>query len=115
MNQVGMPLFFFISGISSAHIRDRGIIEFVVSKVKRLILPLLVAILTLLIPRLYLSQEYESWTRIDHDKPAEDNFFTFYSGILPLVFGKLSWLWFLVVLFEVSLLSYVPIILFKKQ
>lgn len=39
----------------------------------------------------------------------------FFKGILPQVFGKLSWLWFLVVLFEVSMLSYIPIDMMKKR
>ena len=36
-------------------------------------------------------------------------------GILPQVFGKLSWLWFLLVLFEVMLLNYSIIIWLKRR
>ena len=115
MNQVGMPLFFLISGIGMAHIRDEGFDKFLIGKVKRLLIPLAVAIVFLLIPRLYLSQQYEAWTRVDPDKPPEDDFLMFFIGILPLVFGKLSWLWFLVVLFEVSMLCYWPIIMMKRR
>ena len=63
-----MPLFFYISGIGSAHLRDLRYTSFLASKMKRLVMPLLVAIVFLLIPRLYLAQEYEAWTRVDPDK-----------------------------------------------
>ena len=76
---------------------------------------MIVAILFLLIPRLYLSQEYEPWTRIDPDKPAEPNFFKYFIGILPLVFSKLSWLWFLLVLFEVQIINFSIIIWLKRR
>lgn len=110
-----MPLFFYISGIGSAHLKDMSCTSFLASKTKRLILPLIIAIVFLLIPRLYLSQEYEAWTRVNPDKKPEWNYFTFFIGILPQVFGKLSWLWFLMVLFEVFLLNYAIIIWLKRR
>jgi fucose 4-O-acetylase-like acetyltransferase len=110
-----MPLFFYISGIGSAHVKDLAYSSFLASKIKRLVFPMIIAILFLLIPRLYLSQDYEPWTRVDPDKPSINNYFEFFVGILPQVFGKLSWLWFLLVLFEVFLLNYSIIIWLKRR
>ena len=71
----------------------------------RLIVPLLVAIPCLLIPRLYLGQEYEEWTRLSVDY-IEPSFWVYAVKVLPLVVDKMSWLWFLPLLFVVSVLSY---------
>ena len=46
----------------------------------------------------------EPWTRVD-DK-IENNFFIYFFKVLPTLASKLSWLWFLVVLFIVMLLNY---------
>ncbi len=72
-------------------------------------MPLIIAIPFLLIPRLYLGQDFEPWTRVSEDKIIE-NFFEFYISVIPTIYLKLSWLWFLPMLFLVSLLSYTNII-----
>jgi fucose 4-O-acetylase-like acetyltransferase len=101
-----MPMFFYISGMSSTFFNSEkhGYLVFVKEKFNRLIKPLIMAILTLLVPRLYFSQTYESWTRVD-DK-IENNFLVYYIKVLPYLPQKLSWLWFLVVLFIVMLMNY---------
>lgn len=106
MAQVGMPLFFYIAGMSSTffNTEKNGYLNFVKTKTQRLLLPLIGAILLLLIPRLYLSQEYEAWTRVD-DK-IENNFFVYMWKVIPSVPAKLSWLWFLIVLFVIMILNY---------
>ena len=106
MAQVGMPLFFYIAGMSSTffNTEKNGYLNFVKTKTQRLLLPLIGAILLLLIPRLYLSQEYEAWTRVD-DK-IENNLFEYMWKVIPSVPAKLSWLWFLIVLFVIMILNY---------
>lgn len=87
--------------------------NFVVGKTKRLILPMVYAIFVLLIPRLYLSQDYEPWTRYD-EKTVENNYLKFMVMTLPQIYNKLSWLWFLYVLFFCMLLNY-PFITFSYR
>ena len=70
------------------------------------------ACLTLLMPRLYLSQEYEPWTRID-DK-IENNYFIYFWKSIPLIPSRISWLWFLGVLFVVMMLNY-PLLAFSNR
>jgi len=74
-----MPLFFFISGMSSTHFNPQkySFKDYFQNKFFRLILPLGFAIIFFLIPRLYLSQEFEPWTRIDPDKDVEKDYFLF--------------------------------------
>jgi surface polysaccharide O-acyltransferase-like enzyme len=57
MAQIGMPMFFYISGMSSTffNAEKHGYLSFVKGKVNRLLIPLFLAILTLLVPRLYFS------------------------------------------------------------
>lgn len=106
MAQIGMPMFFYISGMSSTffNAEKHGYLSFVKGKINRLVFPLVLAILTLLVPRLYFSQEFEPWTRVD-DK-IENNFVVYLVKVVPSLPSKLSWLWFLVVLFIVMLLNY---------
>mmetsp|Transcript_8457 Transcript_8457/g.14197 ORF Transcript_8457/g.14197 Transcript_8457/m.14197 type:complete len:240 (+) Transcript_8457:284-1003(+) len=106
MSQLGMPLFFYISGIGASFFdtRKKGYLIFVSDKIQRLLLPMLLAILFLLIPRLYLSQEYEAWTRVGDE--VEPNFLKYLVKVLPVVNSRLSWLWFLIVLFDAMLIVY---------
>ena len=57
MAQLGMPLFFYISGLSTTFFKaDRdGFLVYLKGKVMRLLVPMVLACLTLLVPRLYLS------------------------------------------------------------
>lgn len=71
----------------------------------RLLVPLLVATPLFLIPRLYLSQEFEDApARIDNQ--VIDGFWAYFVAVIPVLPVKLSWLWFLPMLFVVFLFSY---------
>jgi len=52
-----MPLFFYVSGMSSTFFdaKKHGYLNFIRSKVNRLLVPLILAIALLLVPRLYLT------------------------------------------------------------
>lgn len=63
-----------------------------------LVLPLVIAIPVLLIPRLYIGQEYESFARPDGVN-VEDDYLQFMLKVLPSIIQKISWLWFLLGLF----------------
>jgi len=104
--QVGIPIFFYISGTASIFYKceERGFARYMWAKVIRLILPFLLAIPFLLIPRLYFGQAFEKWTRPDDG--IEENIFVYLVEILPGIVMKLSWLWFLPVLFVTSGLGY---------
>lgn len=99
-------MFFYISGISCTFYdtEKKGFLKYFRSKVDRLLVPMVIAIFTLLVPRLYLSQSYEGWTQVDGK--IEDNFFVYTIKVLPSIHEKLSWLWFLIVLFQVLLINY---------
>lgn len=73
---------------------------------------MLMACAVLLMPRLYLSQEYEPWTRID-DK-IENNYFVYFWKSIPLIPARISWLWFLAVLFVVMVMVY-PLLAFTNR
>ena len=68
-------------------------------------MPLVVAIPCFLIPRLYLGQDFEEWTRLEKDY-IEPSFWVYFVKVIPLVVDKMSWLWFLPLLFTVSVLAY---------
>ena len=85
---------------------------FIKGKVNRLLVPLFMSILVFLIPRLYLSQDYEAWTRVNDQ--IESNFFVYAFKVLPSIHTKLSWLWFLIVLFIVMILNY-PLIAWTQR
>lgn len=75
-------------------------------------MPLVLAMLFLLVPRLYLGQDIEGWTRIDGKK--ESNFFIYFWKVLPTLPTNLSWLWFLPVLFIAMVLNY-PMLAFTYR
>jgi fucose 4-O-acetylase-like acetyltransferase len=66
-------MFFYISGIASSYYNteSKGFTLFFWDKILRLIIPFFVAIFIFLIPRLYLGQSYEGWTRPYKDRPVE--------------------------------------------
>ena len=72
----------------------------------RLIVPLLVATPLFLIPRLYLSQSFEEDPARVSDDVVIDNFWEYAVAVFPLLPGKLSWLWFLPMLFTVFVFCY---------
>ena len=67
MAQIGMPMFFYISGIGATFFRteDKNFGIFVGDKILRLLVPFVIAIFVFLIPRLYFGQQYEDFTRPD--------------------------------------------------
>ena len=104
--QIGIPMFFYISGIGSTFFDTEknhyGI--FVGGKVLRLLIPFIVAIFVFLIPRLYFGQQYEDFTR--NDGEIENNYWTYMKASLPTIYQKLSWLWYLPALFIDCMLTY---------
>ena len=58
-------MFFYISGMASTffNTEGKGFGLFFLDKVLRLLIPFGIAIFIFLMPRLYLGQEYEDWTR----------------------------------------------------
>jgi hypothetical protein len=114
MTQVGMPMFFYISGMSSTfyNAEKNNFLIFVKSKVERLLYPLVLGSLVFLVPRLYLMQEYEPWTRVDN--VVESNYLVFTWKTIPYIPAKISWLWFLPVLFVVMILNY-PLLVFSQR
>jgi len=63
--QIGIPMFFYISGAAATffNTEGKGFGIFLSDKVLRLLVPFVIAIFIFLIPRLYFGQEYEDWTR----------------------------------------------------
>jgi uncharacterized membrane protein len=76
--QIGIPMFFYISGMASTffNTEGKGFGIFFIDKVLRLMVPFIVAIFIFLIPRLYFGQPYEDWTRPDR-KNMENDYWTF--------------------------------------
>ena len=105
--QIGIPMFFYISGMASTffNTEGKGFGIFFIDKVLRLMVPFIVAIFIFLIPRLYFGQPYEDWTRPDR-KNMENDYWTFQMQTLPYIFSKLSWLWYLPALFIDCMLTY---------
>lgn len=73
----------------------------------KLLVPFFLAFLFILPPRLYLVQEYTTFARLDEDSEyIEDNYFKFFFKVLPHLWKKISWLWFLPSLFVDILINY---------
>ena len=55
--QIGIPVFFFIAGMSSSHYKTEknGYFKFLTAKLHRLMIPFFVSIIVFLLPKLYLS------------------------------------------------------------
>ena len=115
--QVGIPIFFYISGMSTTYFNSQkptnNFLVFFWSKFKRLMIPFFVAIPTILIPRLYFSQDYQesscfTWENDVYGSKCifQYNYFTYFKLALPTLFGNLSWLWYLPALFCDSLVNY---------
>ena len=106
--QIGIPMFFYISGIGTTfyNTEKKGFLLFLKSKVLRILIPFVASIFLFLIPRLYFSQGYESWTRPRADRKIEYNFFQFMKLTLPGIITKLSWLWYLPAMFVDFMLTY---------
>jgi fucose 4-O-acetylase-like acetyltransferase len=99
-------MFFYISGMAATYFNSegKGFGLFLWDKILRLMLPFILAIFVFLIPRLYMGQEYEDWTR--PNGRTEKDFGQFTLLTLPSIFSKLSWLWYLPALFVDCILTY---------
>ena len=58
-------MFFYISGMAATFFNSegKGFGLFFLDKILRLLIPFGIAIFIFLMPRLYMGQEYEDWTR----------------------------------------------------
>ena len=72
---------------------------------KMLLVPFVLAMFIFLMPRLYLTQDFPNYARVDVVN-IEWNYGTFYAGMLPQFLYKMSWLWFLLGLFIDSIVNY---------
>jgi hypothetical protein len=108
-------MFFYISGASASryNCEKHGFFGFLGGKILRLLVPLLFVVPIFLIPRLYLSQPFEEEpARVGDD--VIDGFWEYCVAVFPLLPFKLSWLWFLPMLFAVSLFCY-PLIAWSQR
>jgi len=70
-------MFFYISGIGSTffNTEKKNYFIFVWEKILRLLIPFVIGIFVFLMPRLYLGQPYEDFTKPDGpDGPMENDF-----------------------------------------
>jgi hypothetical protein len=104
--QIGIPIFFYISGVGASHYNceKHSFLSFLGSRVMRLLVPLLVAIPLFLMPRLYLTQAFEDTAQLEGG--VIDNYWAYCIALLPHIASKLSWLWFLPMLFSVTIFCY---------
>jgi surface polysaccharide O-acyltransferase-like enzyme len=104
--QIGIPMFFYISGVGSTFFdtEKKNYCIFLWEKILRLLLPFFIAIIVFLMPRLYFGQTYEDFTR--PDDVIENDYGTFMLKTFPTVYQKLSWLWYLPALFIDFVLTY---------
>lgn len=116
--QIGIPIFFYISGMSLTYwdTSKKGFMVYAKNKFMRLIVPFFVAMIFILIPRLYLAQDYQVFARPYPDKIdyVEDNYFKFMIGIAPHLYKKLSWLWFLPALYINTIINY-PLLAWSQR
>ena len=66
----------------------------------------MVTVFLFLIPRLYLGQSFEKWTRVSKNGEPEWNLFQYFFDVIPVLHTKLSWLWFLVGLYLANVTNY---------
>ena len=112
--QFGIPIFFYISGLVSKvyDCEKKGFLLFFKNKFKRLMIPFFYSVLLFLIPRLYLAQNDQAFTRVDGK--INWNFFSYTWSLLPVLLLKLSWLWFLPAIWIISLITY-PLLAFSQR
>jgi peptidoglycan/LPS O-acetylase OafA/YrhL len=81
--QIGIPMFFYISGIGATFFKteDKNFGIFVGEKALRLLVPFILGIFIFLIPRLYFGQTYEDFTRPNDE--IEPNYWDFQRKTLP--------------------------------
>ena len=99
-------MFFYVAGLASSFFNSeqKGFAVYLWDKFLRLGLPFAAAIFIFLIPRLYLGQEYEDFTRPNDE--IETDYWEFTKLTLPTIFSKLSWLWYLPALLIDCVITY---------
>ena len=75
--QIGIPMFFYISGMAVTfyNTEGKGFGLFLGNKTLRILVPFVLAIFIFLIPRLYFGQQYEDWCRPNDQ--TENDYWTF--------------------------------------
>lgn len=79
--QIGVPIFFYLSGVSVTFFdteKPASYKRFMISKVGRLVIPLIVIIFVMHIPRHYFSQGWDDIGRLDNMTRIENDFFAYY-------------------------------------
>lgn len=104
--QIGIPMFFYISGMASTfyNTEGKGFGLFLGDKTLRLLVPFVLALFIFLMPRLYFGQAYEDWCRPNDE--TENDYWTFQEKTIPSIPTKLSWLWYLPALFIDLVITY---------
>ena len=109
-------MFFYISGIGTTYYKTEkknAYCLFVWNKVTRIMFPFIVACFAFLIPRLYLGQEFETFSR--PQGVIVKNFGEFYIKTIKYNLAtNLSWLWYLPAMFIDFLLTY-PVLRWSKR
>jgi hypothetical protein len=105
--QMGIPQFFYLAGITISfyNCERKGFFKFLKEKTLGLLIPFVVLLLVILVPRLYFAQEYEPFSRPDGQN-IEWDYSKFFIGTLPSLIMKMSWLWFLLALYLDCLIVY---------
>lgn len=104
--QIGIPMFFYVAGLASSFYNSegKGFFLYLWDKFLRLFVPFVAGIFIFLLPRLYLGQEYEDFTRPNGE--IETDYWEFIKLTLPTIFSKLSWLWYLPALLIDCIITY---------
>jgi hypothetical protein len=115
--QIGIPLFFLLSGMMGIHFptETRGFGQYAIGKFKRLMTPFFFSVFVFLIPRLYISQGWEPIGRLKKQTEIEWNFFKYVPAIVAdNIVLKLGQLWFLPVLYIITLVNY-PLLAWARR
>jgi len=103
-------MFFYVSGMSLTYwdTQKKGFGVYAVNKFMRLMVPFFVAVVVILVPRLYITQSYQIFARPYPDEidRTEDNFFKYYIAVFPHIWKCLSWLWFLPALYINTIVNF---------
>jgi len=114
--QVGMPMFFHISGRAQALSKTVGFRMTLLRRAQRLLLPFVVCYVILVPPWQYIDKEYD-WNHPSsfHMKANPIYWLTkYYTTSQFLLYFDLAWLWFLPALFAITVLS-TPLILLAER
>lgn len=114
--QVGMPMFFHISGRAQALSPATGFKKTLARRAQRLLLPFAVCYVLLIPPWQFIDKEYD-WQHPSsfHMKANPINWlFKYYTTSEFLLYFDMAWLWFLPALYVITLLS-TPLILLAER